>query len=375
MNDPFDFFRVSLLPQIGSKRGRALLAAFGSFSELLRCSEADLVRIEGIHRVTARKLLAAFHRERREGAIERAAERNHDDAARHGFSFLQFSHDSYPVALRNIYDPPLFLFCWGELRPQDQTGIAVVGTRRPSDYGRRVTEDFCRTFAENGITVVSGLAFGIDTVAHRTALRSGGRTIAVLGSGLLRIYPSVNRSIAEKASAQGCVLSELPLEAKPDAVNFPRRNRIISGLSRGLIVVESAVTGGAMISASIALDQNRDVFAVPGSVYNTMSAGPHSLLRRSMAQLAVSPEQIMEELALQTAERPQSAPEPPVQLSLVEQQILVQLSEDPLHIDELAARSGQPLVSLLTDLLQMEFKGVVRQLPGKYFQRGSKQGN
>lgn len=375
MNDPFDYFRVSLLPHIGSKRGRALLAAFGSFPELLRCSEADLVRIEGIKRVTARKLLSAFRQERRDGAIERAAEQNRDAAANRGFSFLHVAHEAYPVALRNIYDPPLFLFCWGELRPEDQAGIAVVGTRRPSDYGRRVTEEFCRTFVENDITVVSGLAFGIDTVAHRTALRSGGRTIAVLGSGLLRIYPSVNRGIAGEAAEQGCVLSELPLEAKPDAVNFPRRNRIISGLSRGLIVVESAVTGGAMISASIALDQNRDVFAVPGSIYNTMSAGPHSLLRRSMAQLAASPEQVMEELAFQPAESPQSAPEPPVQLSLVEQQIIAHLSDEPLHIDELAARSGQSLASLLTDLLQMEFKGVVRQLPGKYFQRGSKHGN
>jgi len=375
MNDPFDFFRVSLLPNIGSKRGRALLSAFGSFAELLRATESDLIRIDGINRLTARKLRSAFRSERHEGAIERMTEKNRSAAAARGFSFLHVGHASYPVPLRNIYDPPLFLFCWGELTDEDQAGIAVVGTRRPSDYGRRVTEEFCRTFAEHGITIVSGLAFGIDTVAHRTALRSGGRTLAVLGSGLLRIYPSVNRGIAEETAGQGCVLSELPLEAKPDAVNFPRRNRIISGLCRGLIVVESAVTGGAMISASVALDQNRDVFVVPGSIYNAMSAGPHSLLRRSMAQLATSPEQVMEELALQPAASPKQQPKPVVQLSLVEQQILAQLSEEPLHIDDLATRSGQPLSSLLTDLLQMEFKGIIRQLPGKYFQRGSTHAN
>ncbi|MBN1448570.1 MAG: DNA-processing protein DprA [Bacteroidetes bacterium] len=370
MNDPYDYFCVSRLPGIGSLRGRSLLQCFGSFSALLRAEEGDLLRVDGISRVMAQKLRDAFREERKLGTIARLAEQNRETADRRGFRFVAVSDPVYPATLRSIYDPPLFLYCWGRLEAEDENGIAVVGSRRPSDYGRQVTEEFCRVFAASGVSVISGLAFGIDTVAHRTTLRCGGRTVAVLGSGLARIYPSVNRSIAEEAAERGCVLSELPLNAKPDAVNFPRRNRIISGLSRGLIVMESAVTGGAMISAGIALDQNREVFAVPGNIHNAMSAGPHALLRRSMAQIATSPEVVLEELSLQHRE---AKPEHLEQLSIVEQQIFEELSAEPLHIDELAARTGFPLSSLLTDLLQMEFKGAIRQLPGKYFQRRTRQ--
>jgi DNA processing protein len=212
---------------------------------------------------------------------------------------------------------------------------------------------------------VSGLALGIDSVAHRSTLRFGGRTIGVLGSGLRRIYPGINRGLADSIAENGCVLSELPLDAKPDATNFPRRNRIISGLSRGLVVMESAASGGAMISAAIALDQNRDVFAVPGAVHNAMSAGPHRLLRRSMAQIATSAEDILEEMAL--GSRSVATAAPPLQLNLQEQQIVDMLTEHPIHVDEIALSTGLPHSTLLAELLGMEFKGAVRQLPGKYF--------
>ena len=366
MSDPFDFFRISLLPSVGPARGRALLATFGSFSNLLRARAADLHRIEGINRQLSAKITGALATERREGGIERLVEHNRHLCERHSFRFLPCGDPAYPASLRAIYDPPLFLFLRGDITTADAQAIAVVGTRSPSDYGRQVTEEFCRSFAAAGVTVVSGLAMGIDTVAHRSTLRAGGRTLAVLGSGLLKVYPGVNRTLADAVAGQGCVLSELPLEAKPDAVNFPRRNRIISGLSRSLVVVESDVRGGAMITASIALDQNRDLFAVPGSIHNPRSAGPHQLLRQSMAQPATSAEDVLGELRPRCLAVP---PAPSRQLTIGEQRIVDLIGDDPCHIDDIAVQSGMALPSLLVELLQMELNGVVRQLPGKYFTR------
>jgi DNA processing protein len=366
MSDPFDYLRISMLPSIGPARGRALLSRFHSFRDLLRASGDELRRIDGISTQLAARILAALAVERRDGEIERCVEQNRDLAGRHGFRFLTLPDPSYPSILRSIYDPPLFLFLKGTVTEEDEPGVAVVGTRSPSDYGRQVTEEFCRTFAAERLTVVSGLAMGIDTVAHRSALRAGGRTIAVLGSGLLNIYPGVNRELAREISENGCVMSELPLHAKPDAVNFPRRNRIISGLSRSLVVVESDVRGGAMITANIALDQNRDLFAVPGSIFNARSAGPHHLLRQSMAQPATCAADVIGELA---GRGPLCAPPLPAQLTLDEQAIFDLLGSEAKHIDDLAVESGKPLPTLLVELLQMELNGIVRQLPGKYFVR------
>ncbi len=370
MQDPFDFLRISMLPAIGPARGRALLTRFHSFAAILRASEADLRRVDGISGALSAKIRSASREERNSGSIERTVENNRELCESNAIRFIPFPDPAYPAILRSIYDPPLFLFMNGTMTPRDENSVAVVGTRNPSDYGRQVTEHFCRNFAEKAISVVSGLAMGIDTVAHRSCLRAGGRTIAVLGSGLLNIYPAVNQSLAAMIAEQGCVLSELSLRAKPDAQNFPRRNRIISGLSRCLVVTESDVRGGAMITANIALDQNRELFAVPGSIYNSRSAGPHRLLQQSMAQLVSTPEQVIAEVAALNGNA--SPPSPPLQLSLIEQRIHDLLSHDPKHIDEIAIESGMALPTILVDLLQMELNGIVRQLPGKYFIRGSR---
>ncbi len=366
-HEPYDHFRVSLLPGVGPRRGRSLLAAFGNFDTLRGAGVSDLCGVDGFSSRMAQNIISALREDGRSGRIDKLTEKNAALAEKHGVRYLSSASDAYPDRLRSIYDAPLYLFVKGELRMEDSGGIAVVGTRNPSDYGRRCTEDFCRRFVGAGATVISGLAMGIDTVAHRCALRFGGRTLAVLGSGLLRVYPGTNRDLAERICEHGAVLSELPLEAKPDAQNFPRRNRIISGLSRALVVMESAVTGGAMISASIALDQNREVFAVPGSIENPMSAGPHRLIGKSMAQIAESPETVLDELSLGAAaqERAPAA----LQLSLLEQRILDSMGAEAVHIDELSVRTGLPLPTLLSDLLQLEFRGAVRQLPGKHFSR------
>lgn len=364
MSDPFDYYRISMLPSVGPARGRALLARFSSFAMLLRSRPGELREVEGIQRQLASRIQAALAEERRSGDIERGVEESRRLCEQHGIRFLPFPSPDYPAVLRTIYDPPLFLFARGTLTAADVPAVAVVGTRSPSDYGRQVAEDFCRGFSAAGVTVVSGLAMGIDTVAHRATLRAGGRTIAVLGSGLLNVYPGVNRALAGEIAGQGCLVSELSLRAKPDAVNFPRRNRIISGLSRSLVVVESDARGGAMITAGIALDQNRDLFAVPGSIYNPRSAGPHRLLRESMAQAATCPADVLGELLPQPTG---AARVPRRQLTIEEQRLVDLLGSEPRHIDDLAIESGQPLPSLLAELLLMELNGIVRQLPGKYF--------
>ncbi|MCZ7555878.1 MAG: DNA-processing protein DprA [Bacteroidia bacterium] len=368
--DAYDYLRISMLPGIGPARGRALLSRFGSFAALLRARRADVLQVDGFQYQLAESLLAALADERNSGAIERTTTRNTELCERYGYTFIGCNDPSFPALLKGIYDPPLYLFVRGTYTDSDSRAAAIVGTRQPSDYGKQVSEHFASSLARDGVTVVSGLALGIDTVAHRSALAAGGRSIAVMGSGLRRVYPTSNRDLAAGIAENGCVISELPLEAAPDATNFPRRNRIISGLSRCLLVMESAERGGAMISAQLALDQGREVFAVPGSIFNPKSAGPHMLLQKCMARPATKVEDVYGEvLALRNCGTPRHQAVS-AQLSLIEQQIADQLSHEPLHIDEIAARTGLPLPALLVDLLQMEFKDAVRQLPGKHFIRG-----
>jgi DNA processing protein len=265
------------------------------------------------------------------------------------------------------------LFVRGGFSEIDNSSIAIVGTRCPTPYGTRMAERFAAGLAKLGLPVVSGLARGIDTSAHRAALREGGRTIAVIGSGVDVIYPSENKSLADHIVAHGAVVSECDMGAKPDAVNFPRRNRIISGISLATLVVETAPEGGAMITAGTALDQNREVFAVPGAVGESGRSGTHRLIKEGKALLVESIDDIIAELAprlrnvVAMAALPEKPPQP--DLNLFERKLYDALGDDPLHIDVLAERTGLVPSDALVQLLSLEFKGVVRQLPGKMFAR------
>ena len=283
---------------------------------------------------------------------------------------LRTIHDPhYPDLLRQIYDPPPFLWMRGRLAPEDAQAIAVVGTRKATDYGRRAAEQFSGELARRGFTVVSGLAYGIDAAAHRAALEAGGRTIAVLGSGVDRIYPSRNSGLVRQIIEhdQGAVISEFPLGTAPDASNFPRRNRIIAGLSKGTLVVEARATGGALITAYEALEQNREVFAVPASVF-TESEGTNRLIQRGHAALVTSVDDLLGELEGIEAVSP-PAPEPPADLNRVEQKLYDTLTTEPVHLDTLCAQTGLDAPSALVYLLNLEFRGLVRQLAGKQFFR------
>ena len=284
--------------------------------------------------------------------------------SRAGASLVTWNDSAYPGRLRTIHDPPPFLFVAGRLHPADDLAVAVVGSRNVSGYGMRLAREITQGLVRYGVTVVSGLARGTDAAAHWTALRGGGRTIAVLGSGLDVVYPSEHHTLFRSVTSQGAVMSELFMGAQPDAENFPGRNRIISGLSLGTVVIEAAEKSGSLITALLAADQGREVFAVPGPV-GERTRGTHHLIRTG-AKLTESVEHILEEVAPHLLGRRRSVVAT-TQLSGPEAMIVSCLETEPVHIDGIIARSGMAASVVLPILLGLELRGVVQQLPGKVF--------
>jgi len=357
-----DLLELAFVPRIGPQKIRKLVAHFQSPAQVLQASPRDLIRVPGIEKKLASNIV-----HNKGGA--RFADDQLKRVNRIGARIVTLWDADYPELLKKTYDPPVLLFVLGKFNPRDRHSLAIVGTRTPSSYGQHIAETLARDFTQLGITVVSGLARGIDTVAHAATLKAKGRTIAVIGSGLDVPYPPENRRLQELIANEGAVVSEFPMGAKPDATNFPRRNRIISGLSVGTIVVESAEDGGAMITASTALDQNREVFAIPGNITDKRSAGPNMLIREGRAKLVQRTEDILEELGPQLRHllKKDTSPETPVDLTLFERRVFDKLSNEPIHIDELAEVAETSTADALVSLLSLEFKGLVRQLPGKLF--------
>ncbi|HOZ56219.1 MAG: hypothetical protein BWY51_00917 [Parcubacteria group bacterium ADurb.Bin316] len=283
--------------------------------------------------------------------------------AKENIKVLILDDKNYPRLLSEIYDPPALLFYLGELKPDDNFTIAVVGARRYSHYGQQVTEKIVFDLAKNGITIVSGLALGIDALAHNATLNAGGRTIAVLGSGIDKysVYPADNRYLADKiAASDGLILSEFPLGTAPLKFNFPQRNRIISGLSRGTLVVEASEKSGSLITASFALDQNREVFAVPGNIFSDNSSGTNNLIKKG-AKAVTSAKEILETLDLANItsyiNNKAIIPE-----SDEENKILSFLSHEPIHVDELIRLSELGVSQINSTLIIMEMKGMIKNL-------------
>jgi DNA processing protein len=283
----------------------------------------------------------------------------------------------YPPSLRWTPDPPLVLYIRGAIQPEDGLAMAVVGSRKPSNYGQLMTQRLSAALVQSGFTVVSGLARGIDSLAHQGALQAGGRTLAVLGSGINVIYPPENRRLCDTISTHGAVLSEFPLDTKPDRWNFPRRNRIISGLSLGTLVVEAAANSGALHTARHALEQGREVFAVPGRIDVPNSRGTNALIKNG-AKLVEGIDDILAELpeavraaALQHRLPPTSseAPQTPADLSPEEAQILALVPAEETHIEALIHTSQLPAHVVASILVTLELRGLVRQFPGKFFVR------
>ena len=348
---------------IGAARLRNLISRFQSPAGVASATIKDLVGVDGIDEARAVEIQKAAEQPFGRIQIEKLFENS--------YRLVTFWSQNYPTLLKHIDDPPILLFVWGDYLPVDAFSIAVVGTRGPTRYGRLVTEKLVSGLVAAGATIISGLARGVDTIAHAETVKRGGRTVAVLGSGLDMIYPAENRSLAQAIAENGAIVTELPFGTKPDAMNFPRRNRIISGLTLGTLVVEAGAKSGALITARLALDQNREVFAVPGSIFSPQSVGCHALIQEG-AKLVNTVDDILEELPKQGElfAQQEFAANQPADLSETQRNILRAVGKDPVHIDQLTRQMNMDTGELLTYLLQLEFQGLIRQLPGKLFVRG-----
>lgn len=363
---------LSTIPGIGSFRTRSLVSTLGSALAVSTASGLQLIAAEGIERKTAASILA-FYRSRGATEAHTWADRQLRRLEHAGGRLISWWDPEYPSLLKKSDDPPPFVFLQGTVEPSDSCAIAVVGTRKPSPFGVKMAEEFTIGLASLGITIVSGLARGIDTIAHLACVRRGHRTIAVIGSGLDVIYPPENLPLARRIASCGAVMTEFSLGAKPDAVNFPRRNRIVSGMTLGTLVIETGPGGGAMITAGLALDQGREVFAVPALPNKLSPSGANHLIKQGNAKLVESVDDILVELAPKLKSLLPGGPREPVmpdiELTLFERTIADLLSDHPMHIDAVASRAGMAAGDTLVHLLSLEFKGVARQLPGKMFLR------
>lgn len=380
MNERDAFLILNAVPEIGNASIAKLLRRYGSAVEVLSLTETDLA-IDPVLPLNVARNIPHFPKDK-----FLKSEYNLMDVKK--VRFLTCLDDDYPEALRQIADAPVVLYVKGDLPLDHALSMAVVGSRRASFYGQSISERFAVRLAELGFTIVSGMARGIDTAAHQGAIKAGGATIAVLGCGLSHIYPPENRKLMEEISLTGAVLSEFPMEKAPLAHNFPRRNRIISGLSLGVIVVEAAERSGALITADFALEQGREVFAVPGKIDHPASRGVHNLIQqgaklvtcvddvlqdiqpRVSAYLNDHPSRLSEAQPSSTTEQWEPDDRSPGnqlrRLSTEEELIIRHITDRPVHIDELTRHCG-PTVPVMSVLLQLELKHLVKQLPGKLF--------
>jgi DNA processing protein len=367
--DVQDLLALHLVPGLGPKLTAALLERFGSARAVLEASAAELQEVPYIGGKVARAIEQALHSADTAAELERMA--------RHHVTLLALGSAGYPAVLANIADPPHLLYLRGTLEARDANAVAVVGSRQCTAYGRRVAERLAGDLARAGYTVISGLARGIDGCAHRGALQAGGRTLAVLAGGLSKVYPPEHKDLANEVAAAGALLSEAAMEMEPMAGMFPARNRIISGLARGVVIVEANEKSGALITAHHAAEQGREVFAVPGPVDSPASAGTLALLRQG-AKLVRHADDILEDLngiapLTPPAEGRLAAPAPvremPPGLNEIEQRIWDFLAGQPRHIDEMARELGLPVPQLSGTLMMLEMKKVVRRLPGNQFER------
>ena len=369
---------LNMVSDIGSIRLKKLLEYFGKPENILKASAERLTAVSGIGKKIARNIVSFKNKD---------LDRELKLAEKLGLRILTPDDAAYPENLKNIPDPPIVLYVKGELKEQDKLSLAIVGSRRASFYGLSSAEKFAAALSACGFTVVSGMARGVDSYAHKGALKAGGRTIAVMGSGFRHIYPPENKKLAEEIAQKGAVVSEFPVDMKPLRENFPRRNRVISGLTLGTLVAEAAINSGALITADFALEQGREVFALPGKIDSQTSFGTNQLIKQG-AKLVSGVEDIIEELNLSgcvnfALNRPpektagaasvclerETAPAGVENCGLTDEESILynSLSGEPLYLDDIAGRLGVGIPQILNTLLSLEMKKLIRQLPGKQF--------
>lgn len=351
---------LNLLPDIGPVRVRNLLSRFGSAQAVLAATQADLSQVDKVGFKAANNIIRWRELIDLDGELRRIDQ--------FGANIVTTDDSEYPALLRQIYDPPLVLYVRGTLRPEDAYAIAMVGTRQSTLYGRQTAERLARQLAASGVTVVSGGARGIDSASHEGALQSGGRTIAVLGTGLDIVYPAENVKLYQRIAEQGALITQFPFGRKGDKQSFPIRNRIVAGMTQGTAVVEANRASGALITANFAAEYGRTVYAVPGRVDSPRSAGCHDLIKDG-AQLCESAEDVLTEFAHLQAIEPEEPEIPMPTLSHPEQQVFHVLTHEEMQQDEIIRRSELPAAQVSVILLQLEMKKLVQQHPGRLFSR------
>ncbi len=392
--------QLNLIPGVGNHTIRRLLAAFGSAEKTLAATSKELAQIDELTPDVCRRLI--------DGRSHVSLARELELIQTHQCHIVTINDKSYPALLKQIDDPPLLLYIKGQLSLQDTASVAIVGSRSPTNYGKTISQQLSYQLATHGITIVSGFARGIDTCAHRGALEAGGKTIAVLGCGLSIVYPEVNRELIDEIIKYGALISEFPMTMPPKGTNFPRRNRIISGLTLGTLVVEASERSGSLITARHAAEQGREVFAVPGQIFSKMSQGTHYLINQGATLIHTvddlldilpqdyakvpaqksSPRQPLpqkdkgfqtptprsEEKAKPEPSLPSQPettakpdPTPPLQLSSDEQAVLSAIDSPTSHIDQIARVTQLPIGKVSSLLVMLELKGLIQQAPGKQF--------
>jgi len=355
MNDTEAFVALNMLPGLGPVKVRRLLERFGGPRGILSAGRSDLLGLPGIGPEIAGTI------KNWEAHADPAAELDRARAA--GARVITLADDEYPALLTEIHDPPVVLYVMGAFTERDRTSVGVVGMRKPSIYGAATAKKLSYQLAYSGVTVASGLARGIDTAAHQAALAARGRTIAVVGAGLGEIYPPENRPLAELIAGSGAVVSEFPMRRGADRQTFPMRNRIVSGLSFGLLVVEAGTTSGALITANQAAEQGRSIYAVPGKIDSPNSIGTNRLIQQG-AKLVTSAQDILDDLGLLFRDEPGLAPAKPPALEPGEQRVFAAIGDDEAAIDEIVARCGLPIGDVSSTLLALEMRRLVKALPG-----------
>ena len=361
---------LNAIPGLGNIRIRKLVDHFGSAEKILSLTEAEFKKEPMVPFNIAQKIL--------EFSKDKFLPDEYNLVFKHETKVISYRDEGFPRNLNEIPDAPVVLYYKGSLIPADEAAVAIVGSRRASLYGLSLAEKFARRLAELGIAVISGLARGIDTAAHRGCLQASGRTLAILGCGLMHVYPKENKGLIENIEKQGAVISEFPMRTLAFAYNFPRRNRIISGLSLGVLVVEASLRSGALVTSRCALEQGREVFAIPGQIDHPNTFGTHRLIKEG-AKLVNCVEDILEELklplesflfklkAMHSENAVAAAENSPEDLSEEESKIYGAITQQPIYIDELATQWNRSAAEMTGILLTLELKRYVKQLPGKYF--------
>ena len=362
MNSTEACIALNMLPTVGPVRLRKLLEVFKEPQQILSAKRSELRNVEGIGSEVADQIASW------ESIVDLAAElaRIRD----FGATVITQESPSYPKSLREIHAPPIVLYLWGELNERDHHAIGIIGARRTTHYGTESAKKLAYQLAYAGLTVISGLARGIDTAAHQGALAAKGRTIAVIGSGLSKLYPPENRGLAEKIrDGNGAIVSEFSMEIEPDRQTFPMRNRIIAGWSHGIVVVEAGLNSGALITASQAVEQGRSVYAVPGHINAPSALGSNRLIQQG-AKLVMDASDILDDLQIllpETKPSPEAAARPLPPLSEDERRVYEAINSTETPIDQISAKCDLPSAIVSSTLLRLELKRLVKQLPGKYF--------